>query len=144
MVIGCRLISVHIVSCLFYKIKSLCARQCIDMVMNNCTNETPSRKGIWWQWLLLMVKLKVTWDNRVVCNWNPFLNQVTKCFFESGYLDTRVYFLSDLAAGHMIEGPAIIIDQNRYWNVCSTSYDGWIQVLYIGLILLEGSWNRLT
>ena len=58
-----------------------------------------------------------------------FCYQVVKCFFESGFLDTRVYSLNDLAAGHMIEGPAIIIDQHRYGNVCSISCNDCIQVL---------------
>lgn len=40
--------------------------------------------------------------------------QVTKCFFEGGYRDTNVYFLDNLAAEHVLEGPAIIIDQHRY------------------------------
>ena len=40
-----------------------------------------------------------------------------------------MYSLNDLAAGHMIEGPAIIIDQHRYENVCSISYDDCLQVL---------------
>lgn len=47
-----------------------------------------------------------------------------KCFFDGGFLDTGVYLLSDLAAGHLIEGPAIIIDQNRYsyYSVLLTHY----------------------
>ncbi|KAL9974396.1 hypothetical protein ACROYT_G011420 [Oculina patagonica] len=43
---------------------------------------------------------------------SPPIIKITKCFFDGGYLDTRVYLLDDLAAGHVIEGPAIIIDQN--------------------------------
>ncbi|CAH3139957.1 unnamed protein product [Porites lobata] len=42
----------------------------------------------------------------------PPVKKVTKCFFEGGYRDTNVYFLDNLAAGHVLEGPAIIIDQH--------------------------------
>jgi 5-oxoprolinase (ATP-hydrolysing) len=37
--------------------------------------------------------------------------KVTKCYFESGYLDTKVYLSEKLSHGHEIEGPAIIIDK---------------------------------
>ncbi|XP_068615212.1 5-oxoprolinase-like, partial [Brachionichthys hirsutus] len=36
----------------------------------------------------------------------------TKCYFEEGYLDTSVYLWEELACGHCIQGPAIIIDKN--------------------------------
>ena len=39
--------------------------------------------------------------------------QVTKCFFEDSFHDTNVYVLEELAFGHSIEGPALIIDKNR-------------------------------
>lgn len=39
--------------------------------------------------------------------------QVVSCYFESGYLDTRVFLLDNLKADHTIVGPAIIIDKNR-------------------------------
>ncbi|XP_022798938.1 5-oxoprolinase-like isoform X3 [Stylophora pistillata] len=42
----------------------------------------------------------------------PPVKKVTKCFFEGGYLETKVYFLNDLAEGHVIKGPSIIIDQH--------------------------------
>uniref|UniRef100_A0A3Q3J6W6 5-oxoprolinase, ATP-hydrolysing n=1 Tax=Monopterus albus TaxID=43700 RepID=A0A3Q3J6W6_MONAL len=38
--------------------------------------------------------------------------QVTKCYFEDGYLDTSVYLWEELPCGHSIQGPAIIIDKN--------------------------------
>ncbi|KAJ1195078.1 hypothetical protein NDU88_004361 [Pleurodeles waltl] len=37
---------------------------------------------------------------------------VTKCYFEDGYLDTKVFLLEDLSCDHTIPGPAIIIDKN--------------------------------
>ena len=41
--------------------------------------------------------------------------QVTKCYFEGGYLDTKVYLSEKLTYGHEIDGPAIIID--KAWQV---------------------------
>eukprot|EP00112_Aurelia_sp_Birch-Aquarium-sp1_P015543 Seg3453.3 transcript_id=Seg3453.3/GoldUCD/mRNA.D3Y31 product=5-oxoprolinase protein_id=Seg3453.3/GoldUCD/D3Y31 len=37
---------------------------------------------------------------------------VTKCFFEDGFHDTSVYLMEGLTFGHVINGPAIIIDKN--------------------------------
>ncbi|XP_064410048.1 5-oxoprolinase isoform X1 [Latimeria chalumnae] len=37
---------------------------------------------------------------------------VTKCYFDDGYLDTKVYQLEELSCDHTIPGPAIIIDKN--------------------------------
>lgn len=37
--------------------------------------------------------------------------QVTKVYFEEGYQDTNVYLLECLAPGHVIPGPAIIMDK---------------------------------
>lgn len=37
---------------------------------------------------------------------------MTQVFFEEGRLDTQVYLLEKLCAGHVIAGPAIIIDKN--------------------------------
>lgn len=42
--------------------------------------------------------------------------QITQCHFKEGKLDTKVYLLNKLRAGHQIEAPAIIIDANRYSN----------------------------
>lgn len=39
--------------------------------------------------------------------------QVTKCYFEEGYLDTSVYLWEKLPCGYSVQGPAIIIDKNR-------------------------------
>ncbi|RUS91769.1 hypothetical protein EGW08_000477 [Elysia chlorotica] len=38
--------------------------------------------------------------------------KVVKCHFEEGYLNTSVYLLDSLCAGHRLDGPAIIIDKN--------------------------------
>lgn len=63
--------------------------------------------------------------------------QVTKCFFEGGYRATNVYFLDNLAAGHVLEGPAIIIDQHRYgkhdcnFKLRSASISGLYQKLLV-------------
>ena len=38
--------------------------------------------------------------------------QVTKCYFEGGTRCTPVYNLEHLIAGHVVEGPAIIINNN--------------------------------
>ena len=39
--------------------------------------------------------------------------QTTKCYFEDGFHDTKIYLLEELSAGHTIDGPAIIVDKNR-------------------------------
>lgn len=39
--------------------------------------------------------------------------QVTRCYFEEGYLETPVFLLEQLSCDHSIPGPAIIIDKNR-------------------------------
>ncbi|MGH0132849.1 UNVERIFIED_CONTAM: hypothetical protein FKN15_050897 [Acipenser sinensis] len=39
--------------------------------------------------------------------------KVTQCYFDDGYLDTKVYLLEELSCDHSIPGPAIIIDKNR-------------------------------
>ncbi|XP_022243322.1 5-oxoprolinase-like isoform X2 [Limulus polyphemus] len=36
----------------------------------------------------------------------------TKCYFEGGYQDTKVFLLCNLLNGHVITGPSIIIDDN--------------------------------
>ncbi|KAH9515670.1 hypothetical protein Btru_011694 [Bulinus truncatus] len=38
--------------------------------------------------------------------------KIVQCYFEEGFLDTNVYLLENLLAGHEIKGPAIIIDKN--------------------------------
>uniref|UniRef100_A0A8C9T5S9 5-oxoprolinase, ATP-hydrolysing n=1 Tax=Scleropages formosus TaxID=113540 RepID=A0A8C9T5S9_SCLFO len=38
--------------------------------------------------------------------------EVTRCYFDNGYLDTRVYLWEELTCDHSIAGPAIIIDKN--------------------------------
>ncbi|TMS37914.1 hypothetical protein L596_004750 [Steinernema carpocapsae] len=43
---------------------------------------------------------------------NPPLTATTKCFFTDGELETNLYELKKLRAGHVISGPAIIIDKN--------------------------------
>lgn len=42
----------------------------------------------------------------------PHVEKVTQCYFDDEYLQTEVYFLNKLMAGHVVEGPSIIIDQN--------------------------------
>lgn len=37
---------------------------------------------------------------------------IVKCYFEDGYLDTSVYQLEELCGGHVISGPAILIESN--------------------------------
>ena len=39
--------------------------------------------------------------------------QITRCYFDDGYYGTNVYMLSHLQGGHVVTGPAIIVDQNR-------------------------------
>jgi hypothetical protein len=43
-----------------------------------------------------------------------FCLQITQCYFEGGFQETPVYILSDLKAGHVIRGPAIIMNDTRY------------------------------
>ncbi|NXK01089.1 OPLA oxoprolinase, partial [Corythaixoides concolor] len=38
--------------------------------------------------------------------------QVTRCYFEEGYLETPVFLLEELACDHAVPGPAIVIDKN--------------------------------
>ena len=40
--------------------------------------------------------------------------QTTHSYFEGGYQETNVYILEDLKSGHTIDGPAIIMNGNRY------------------------------
>lgn len=40
-----------------------------------------------------------------------FYQQITSVYFEEGWLDTKVYMLASLDAGHCIAGPAIIMDK---------------------------------
>ncbi|XP_043254892.1 5-oxoprolinase isoform X1 [Colletes gigas] len=40
----------------------------------------------------------------------PRLEKTTMVYFENGYLDTKVYQLENLSPGHVIHGPAIIMD----------------------------------
>uniref|UniRef100_A0A2C9JMB0 5-oxoprolinase n=1 Tax=Biomphalaria glabrata TaxID=6526 RepID=A0A2C9JMB0_BIOGL len=42
----------------------------------------------------------------------PQHEQVVHCYFEEGCLNTSVFLLDNLLAGHEIKGPAIIIDKN--------------------------------
>lgn len=45
------------------------------------------------------------------CEGNPTSEIVTSVYFEEGWLDTKVFMLSSLSAGHCIAGPAIIMDK---------------------------------
>ena len=102
-------------------LKKMCFR-CNAIFLGNCTEasiqgETSKRifpmlllRNVFQIYLSMVMK-----NSYLICH--PFRIQITKCFFDGGYLDTRVYLLDDLAAGHVIEGPAIIIDQNRYYYV---------------------------
>lgn len=38
------------------------------------------------------------------------MEKTTKVYFESGYEDTNVYLMEQLKPGHVIEGPAIVMD----------------------------------
>ncbi|XP_068721717.1 5-oxoprolinase-like isoform X2 [Montipora capricornis] len=40
----------------------------------------------------------------------PPVKKVTKCYFEDGFHQTKIYLLEELAAGHSIDGPAVIVD----------------------------------
>jgi len=40
----------------------------------------------------------------------PPVEKTTKVYFESGYEDTNVYLMEQLKPGHVIEGPAIVMD----------------------------------
>lgn len=43
----------------------------------------------------------------------PHPLQVTQCYFEGGYQETPVYLLGELGYGHQLQGPCLIIDNNR-------------------------------
>ncbi|MPC31542.1 5-oxoprolinase [Portunus trituberculatus] len=45
------------------------------------------------------------------CEGDPIAEMVTSVYFEEGWLDTKVYMLASLSAGHCIAGPAIIMDK---------------------------------
>ena len=51
--------------------------------------------------------------NQVVCFFLFSEMQTTKCYFEDGFHDTKIYLLQELSAGHTIDGPAIIVDKTR-------------------------------
>jgi len=62
------------------------------------------------------------WLTRVVLEKGPLngcmyvcscCNQEADVYFETGYQRTRVFRLDMLRAGHLISGPAIIIDRHR-------------------------------
>lgn len=40
--------------------------------------------------------------------------QVCQSYFDTGWQKTKVYILERLEAGHIIDGPAIIINGNRF------------------------------
>lgn len=44
---------------------------------------------------------------------SPTPPQMTQCYFEGGYQETPVYLLGELAYGHKLQGPCLIIDSNR-------------------------------
>ncbi|XP_061197337.1 5-oxoprolinase-like isoform X1 [Saccostrea echinata] len=50
-------------------------------------------------------------DNPSVTS-TPVEDTTTKCYFEHGYQETKVYILENLSYGHSIEGPAIIMNGN--------------------------------
>ena len=61
------------------------------------------------------------------------LHQITKCFAKNKLHDTSVYLLSHVTYGHMIQGPAIIIDNHRYRPftcTCTYMYNIIFLVLY--------------
>lgn len=48
--------------------------------------------------------------------------QVSSCYFKGGSKKTNVYRLKDLLAGHTVNGPAIIIEPNRFgWKFSTIS-----------------------
>ncbi|CAG2221215.1 OPLAH [Mytilus edulis] len=49
-------------------------------------------------------------QNRYDDNKVEKIKKITQCYFEGGFQDTHVYILSDLRAGHVIPGPAIIMN----------------------------------
>lgn len=51
--------------------------------------------------------------------------QVTRCYFEEGYLETPVFLLEQLSCDHSIPGPAIIIDKNRQEMGAGGTPGGW-------------------
>lgn len=50
-------------------------------------------------------------ENIAQAKGEPKIEAVTSVYFEEGWLDTKVYMLSSLACGHIITGPAIIMDK---------------------------------
>lgn len=40
----------------------------------------------------------------------PPVKKVAKCYFEDGFHETSIYLLQELAAGHSVDGPAVIVD----------------------------------
>lgn len=38
---------------------------------------------------------------------------MTQCYFEGGYQETPVFLLGELGYGHKLQGPCLIIDNNR-------------------------------
>ena len=79
----------------------------------NCLNETVplSTQN---KCLKLGVRKYLQFYAKKVCLSKPMYLQTTHSYFEGGYQDTNVYILEDLKSGHTIDGPAIIMNGNRY------------------------------
>lgn len=52
-----------------------------------------------------------TEDERPRSNAPPVSQETTQVYFEGGYQSTGVFLLKNLSSGHVIKGPAIIMDQ---------------------------------
>lgn len=56
-------------------------------------------------------KSEVTIEGKIgATDGDPPIETVTPVYYEEGLLDTKVYMLSALGAGHLVTGPAIILD----------------------------------
>ena len=52
---------------------------------------------------------------------------MTQCYFEGGFQETPVYILTDLKAGHVIRGPAIIMNDTRYFRITHKTFQYYTQ-----------------
>lgn len=56
---------------------------------------------------------RLTEDDLPLAEHPPVAVKKVPCYFDEGYLDTDVYILSTLRAGHVLQGPSLVIDQNN-------------------------------
>ena len=57
--------------------------------------------------------------------------QVTQCYYEDGFYDTRVFLLEDMTYEHSVQGHAVIIDKHRWV---------WLKSQLLGYAVMSLNW----